>query len=197
MRKVRRFVIFLLLGTLLVVGGGFAALYFGQKATEPVITSDLVGNQLLSAQELTTTKYMYTNAGAFENQNDFYGWKVPFTRKEFIVSYDGRIHAGVNLEEVDVIVSETTIQVTLPEVKILSHEIDTESLKVFDESSSIFNPLRIEDYKNFAMSQEKVVESEAIEKGLLVEATDHAQEAVRAVLEMNPDIAEQYTIEFE
>lgn len=191
MRKVRRFVIFLLL-----VGGGFAALYFGQKATEPVITSDLVGNQLLSAQELTTTKYMYTNAGAFENQNDFYGWKVPFTRKEFIVSYDGRIHAGVNLEEVDVIVSETTIQVTLPEVKILSHEIDTESLKVFDESSSIFNPLRIEDYKNFAMSQEKVVESEAIEKGLLVEATDHAQEAVRAVLEMNPDIAEQYTIEF-
>lgn len=127
MRKVRRFVIFLLL-----VGGGFAALYFGQKATEPVITSDLVGNQLLSAQELTTTKYMYTNAGAFENQNDFYGWKVPFTRKEFIVSYDGRIHAGVNLEEVDVIVSETTIQVTLPEVKILSHEIDTESLKVFD-----------------------------------------------------------------
>lgn len=191
MRKVRRFVIFLLL-----VGGGFAALYFGQKATEPVITSDLVGNQLLSAQELTTTKYMYTNAGAFENQNDFYGWKVPFTRKEFIVSYDGRIHAGVNLEEVDVIVSETTIQVTLPEVKILSHEIDTESLKVFDESSSIFNPLRIEDYKNFAMSQEKVVESEAIEKGLLVEATDHAQEAVRAVLEMNPDIAGQYTIEF-
>lgn len=196
MRKVRRFVIFLLLGTLLVVGGGFAALYFGQKATEPVITSDLVGNQLLSAQELTTTKYMYTNAGAFENQNDFYGWKVPLTRKEFIVSYDGRIHAGVNLEEVDVIVSETTIQVTLPEVKILSHEIDTESLKVFDESSSIFNPLRIEDYKNFAMSQEKVVESEAIEKGLLVEATDHAQEAVRAVLEMNPDIAGQYTIEF-
>lgn len=60
-----------------------------------------------------------------------------------------------------------------------------------------FNPLRIEDYKNFAMSQEKVVESEAIEKGLLVEATDHAQKAVRAVLEMNPDIAEQYTIEFE
>ena len=56
--------------------------------------------------------------------------------------------------------------------------------------------MRIEDYKNFAMSQEKVVESEAIEKGLLVEATDHAQEAVRAVLEMNPDIAGQYTIEF-
>lgn len=197
MKKVRRFVMFLLLGSLLVAGGGAAALYFGQKDTEPIITSDLVGNQLLSAQELTTTKYMYTNTGAFENQNDFYGWKVPLTRKEFIVSYDGRIHAGVNLEEVDVVIDDTTIQVTLPEVKILSHDIDTESLKVFDESSSIFNPLRIEDYKDFAMSQEKVVESEAIEKGLLIEAADHAQEAVRAVLEMNPDIAEQYTIEFE
>lgn len=195
MRKVKRLVMFLLLGILLVVGGAIATLYYGQISTEPVITSDLVGNQLLSAQELTTTKYMYTNAGAFENQNDFYGWKVPLTRKKFIVSYDGQIHAGVNLEEVEVVVNEETIQVTLPEAKILSHEIDTESLKVFDESSSIFNPLRIEDYQNFTIDQKKVVESEAIEKGLLVEATEHAQEAVRAVLEINPNIAEQYKIE--
>lgn len=195
MRKVKRLVMFLLLGILLVVGGAIATLYYGQISTEPVITSDLVGNQLLSAQELTTTKYMYTNAGAFENQNDFYGWKVPLTRKKFIVSYDGQIHAGVNLEEVEVVVNEEIIQVTLPEAKILSHEIDTESLKVFDESSSIFNPLRIEDYQNFTIDQKKVVESEAIEKGLLVEATEHAQEAVRAVLEINPNIAEQYKIE--
>ena len=37
--------------------------------------------------------YYYTNMGRFENQVDFYGWKVPFTTKSFIVSYDGVIKA--------------------------------------------------------------------------------------------------------
>ena len=73
----------------------------GQEET-PVITSDLLGERLRSAQELVTVAYYYTNMGRFENHVDFYGWKVPLTTKSFIVSYDGVIKAGVDLGGVEV-----------------------------------------------------------------------------------------------
>ena len=63
------------------------------RDSTPVITSELLGQQLSSIRELSTVEYHYTNMGKFENQVDFYGWKVPFTTKSFIVAYDGLIKA--------------------------------------------------------------------------------------------------------
>ena len=91
----------------------------GSREEEPVVTSDLLGEQLRSAQELVTVAYYYTNMGRFENQVHFYGWKVPFTTKSFIISYDGVIKAGVDLTAVSVQVDEAakTVAVTLPVAK--------------------------------------------------------------------------------
>ena len=88
MKKLKRSLfIILLIGLAL-----FAAFFYGKRQMksemEPEITSSLIYNKLVSAKELTTLKYHYTNMGHFENQNTFYGYKVPFTSKEFIVSYD-------------------------------------------------------------------------------------------------------------
>lgn len=55
-----------------------------------VMTSDLLSQQIQSISELATVEYNYTNMGKFENQATFYGWKVPFTTKSFIISYDGK-----------------------------------------------------------------------------------------------------------
>ena len=125
------------------------------RESEPVITSDLLGQQLQAAQELVSVEYHYTNMGKFENQVDFYGWKVPFTTKSFIVSYDGVIKAGVDLSTARVQVDEATqtIIITLPEGQILSHEIPEESIEVFDETHNLFNPITIEDYTGFTRDQ--------------------------------------------
>ena len=40
------------------------------RESEPVITSDLLGQQLQAAQELVSVEYHYTNMGKFENQVD-------------------------------------------------------------------------------------------------------------------------------
>ncbi|WP_370807359.1 DUF4230 domain-containing protein [Faecalibacillus intestinalis] len=39
--------------------------------------------------------------------------------------------------------------------KILSHEIDENSIEVYDESSNIFNQISINDYKSFATKEKE------------------------------------------
>ena len=180
-------------------GAALAAFLYGvAKGAEeepPVVTSDLLGEQLRSVQELTTVAYYYTNMGRFENQVDFYGWKVPFTTKSFIVSYDGVIKAGVNLEDVSVEVNEEskTVTVTLPGSKILSHEIPEDSLEIFDESDNIFNRISIEDYAGFTKDQKDKMEQRAIDNGLLTSANEKARAAVTSFLSLLPEM-EVYTL---
>lgn len=180
---------------LLVLG---CALFFGgmlkmKKDMTPEMTTELINNRLEEAKELTTLKYHYTNMGQFENQNDFYGWKVPFTTKSFIVSYDGTIHAGVNLENAVVGVGNNRIDIQIPSSTILSHEINEESLKVFLEKDTIFNPIKIEDYNDFSKDQKKVVEEKAIKNGLLTEANEKAEKTIKELLKLD-DLFKEYEI---
>lgn len=104
------------------------AKYFSSK-NEPKIDNKLIQNRIESAKELTSLKYSYTNMGQFENSNKFYGYDIPFTQKKFIVSYDGVISCGVDLDKMQVEVSGKNINIKLPKSKILSHEIYEDSLK--------------------------------------------------------------------
>ncbi|WMF95766.1 DUF4230 domain-containing protein [Aerococcus mictus] len=194
MRRFKKFlgVLVTILGLLAVafIGGH----YLGKQDSQTEITSELVGNRLEQAKELTTTKYFYTNTASFENQRKFYNWNLPFTTKKFIVSYDGVIHVGIDLSAIDVKVQDQTIDVTLPEVKILSHDIDSDSVKVFDEEASIFNKMTVDDYANFTNEQKKASEEEAKDKGLLEAAKQNTERTIKEILNMDPTIQKNYTI---
>lgn len=172
---------------LLLLAFWLGTLWSGHEQ-QPTITSDLLGQQLRSVQELVSVEYHYTNMGKFENQLDFYGWKVPFTTKSFLVSYDGVIKAGVDLSgaEVDVDEVRKAVTITLPESKILSHEIPEDSIQVFDETRNIFNPITIEDYTGFTRDQKAEVEQKAIDEGLLTDAAEKARGAVETFVSLLP-----------
>lgn len=189
-----------LLAVLLVSGVALAAFLYGLRQAgreaEPQITSDLLAQQLRSMQELVTVSYYYTNMGRFENQVDFYGWRVPFTTKSFIVSYDGVIKAGVDLDKLQVRVGEGEVAVTLPESRITSHEIPEDSLEVFDESDNLFNHITIEDYTSFTRDQKAAMEKRAVDSGLLDRADQEARTAVESLLRLMPGLEEyELTVE--
>lgn len=160
------------------------------------ITTDLLASRIASVKKLITTEYHYTNMGAMENHNEFYGWKVPFTRKSFIISYEGVIYAGVNVDETDIKIKDKEIIIDLPDAEILSHEIKEDSVTIFDERTSLFNPIQIEDYTSFSSDQKKVMEGKVISNGLLDTAEKNTKEAIKELLMLSPDIAESYTITF-
>ena len=131
---------------------------------------------------LFRSSYHYTNMAQFENSNDFYGVTIPFTTKKFILTYDGEIKAGVDLSRAKITLSGEAVTVTLPAATILSHEIFEDTVEVFDEKTSIFNPFTIEDFSSFQSDQKKAVEEKALNKGLLDEAARQARSSIQALL---------------
>lgn len=187
----RRLALILIAAVILAVCFAAGALW-SQRRTQTELTTDLISQRLRSISELATVEYHYTNMGKFENQVDFYGWKVPLTRKSFIVSYDGVIKAGVDASALTAEISGSTITITLPPSGILSHEIDDDSLEIFDETQNIFNPLQIQDYTRFSADQKAEIEQKAIENGLLLEASEKARDAVRELLTLAVAAPEKY-----
>ena len=157
----------------------------GEEPTK--MTSDLLSQQIQNISELAVVEYNYTNMGKFENQLDFYGWAVPLTKKSFIISYDGQIKAGVDMTQMAADIKDNKIVMTLPMPRILSHEIDMESLKVFDESHNIFNPISITDYQQFSLDQQAAAEQKAIDDGLLEAAREKTEIVILQLLNYNDE----------
>ena len=155
-----------LVGGACFLGGRWSA---GRSETAKIDTV-VLQNQLSEIRELATVTYAYTNMAQFESSNDFYGVKIPFTTKSFILTYDGTVKAGVDLDGAEVSVSGTTVTITLPEAEILSHE--------FDEKTSIFNPFTVEDFTSFQSDQKAAIEEKALSRGLLAEARAKAVSSV-------------------
>ena len=163
-----------LVGGACFLGGRWSA---GRSETAKIDTV-VLQYQLSEIRELATVTYAYTNMAQFESSNDFYGVKIPFTTKSFILTYDGTVKAGVDLDGAEVSVSGTTVTITLPEAEILSHEIDEDSMEVFDEKTSIFNPFTVEDFTSFQSDQKAAMEEKALSRGLLAEARAKAVSSV-------------------
>ena len=160
----------------------------------PVITDSLISEQLNALRELVTTEYLYTNSGKYENQNQITiigkDINIPFTGKRFIVAYDGRIQAGVDIGQTQIDIDEDAraITITLPKSEIVSHETFEDTLVVLDETNNVFNPISIENYNEFVSEQKDGMEKKAIERGLLTNADAEAKRMVQSFLSQIPGI---------
>ena len=172
-------------GVAAFLGGRYAA---ANKEKAPELSAVVLESRLTEISELATMTYSYTNMAQFENSNDFYGVKVPFTTKKFILTYDGTIKAGIDLSRARVAVSDGAVRILLPKAQILSHEIDENSVEIFDEKKSIFNPFTVEDFTAFQAEQKAVMEEKALSRGLLEQAGQKAGDSVfMMVQEMLPE----------
>ena len=182
----------LILGIVLCLAAGAAGWLAGRGGAledRTVLDAVVLENQLSGISELASVTYSYTNMAQFKNSSEFYGMTVPFTTKSFILTYDGVIKAGVDLTGAEVRVSGTTVTVTLPKAEILSHEIDSDSVEIFDERTSIFNPFTVEDMTAFQADQKREMEARALDRGLLDQAAEKARDSV-----LSAALPEGYTL---
>ena len=185
-KTIKLLIVGILIGAVLLGGGWLLGKTSGGGSRENVeISAIVLQNKISAMSELAVVTYTYTELGQNESSKEFYGVKMPFTTNRFLLTYDGVIKAGIDMTEVKVDVDQgvKTVTVTLPQAEILSHEIDEDSVKIYDEKTSIFNPFTVQDYTSFYVDQKKTVEEKAREKGLLTEAQAQAEHAVRQLLE--------------
>lgn len=197
MKKIKDILIIGIIFVILVIGAYFYGQRIGVLKSQPKISSATVEQKIESISELASSVYYYTNVGVFENQNEFQGFKIPLTQKRFIISYDGIIKAGVNLKDASVKIIDKEIIVKIPKSTILSHEIDYESVRVFDEKNSLFNPIKVDDFSDFTAEQKSIMEEKALENNLLEKANEEVREIVLKFLNLDKEISEKYIVKFE
>lgn len=187
----------LVLGAVVCAAVGLGCFFGGRNSVQDNeerarLDAVVLETRLTEISELAVVDYHYTNMAQFENGSDFYGVRLPFTTKRFILTYDGEIKAGIDLQRALVEVGENTVTVRLPAAEILSHEIDEDSVEIFDEKSSIFNPFTVEDFAAFQAEQKDAMEQRALDDGLLDTAAARARTNVRMLLVSA--IPEEYTL---
>ena len=97
--------------------------------------------------QMVTQAAYCTEMNVTKDSRKLFGMTIPFTQSEYIYSYDVEVRAGLDFSQIEWSVDEdnSTIQVRLPQVQILSSEINTDTFKVYHEEESIFTPIKLAD----------------------------------------------------
>jgi len=146
---------------------------------DKVINSTVIAERLSKISELSSLKYNYSNILAVKNSKKFEDYSIPFTEKSFLIKYSGYIKAGVDLKDLTVLVNKKRITITLKKAKILDNSINSEDLFIYDEKSSMFNKLSMQDMINELSSEKSKVENNLLKTGFL----DGANANVKSLLE--------------
>lgn len=179
-----------------------------ERNSEPVVQEeepkevdiDLINSEIRDIGELATIEYLYTDAGKFEDSAKMFGKEIPFsfTTKSFIAKWDGVIKAGVKVDNIIVEVNDydKEIVVRIPEAEILSHEVDGESIETLDEKDGFFNPIKVDDIREFDAISKETMEQKAVENGILEKAFENAKNIIYKIIDT--DLVEElkYNITF-
>lgn len=159
-------------------------LIFNYHAVEEqsVYTASSIIQKILPIQEFSLVEYHYTSVIGLKSSKSLGELPLPFTQKFFLATYDGTIKAGIDMNQANIEILDNKVSVILPKAKITNHNIDEQSLVVYDESKNILNPIKISDY-NDALKQEKAaMEKKASENGILKQAEEKAKTLTESML---------------
>ena len=149
---------------------------------DKVINNTVIAERLSKISELSTIKYNYTNIIAVTNTKKFKDYYIPFSEKSFLIKYSGYIKAGIDFKDLDIIVNKKNITLTLKKSKILDHVLNNEDFFVYDEKSSMFNKLSIQDMINEISNQKSKIEADLIKTSFLDEANSNVKLLLQGVL---------------
>lgn len=146
--------------------------------------------------ELTTQKYYY---------KDIYEEKVEkdglFSSEELtLIVYEGTIHAGIDLTEINYDIDNEAMKiiVSLPEIKILSHEFNNDKIKSYDVKKKMFDKgLSYEDSAQ-KFDELKQLKEEAVLKDeeFISSVMEDTRTALTSFFTIS-DLTKDYTVEFE
>ncbi len=165
---------------------------------EEDFTIDELKQTLEAASDLVTEKYHYTAVGKDEKEGKkIAGITLPGTSELTLLIYDGTIHAGIDVSEIQPTIDNEskTITLALPEPKIISHEIDESSFEAYDVKTAAFSKKTYEDLGEM-ISEFKATKEEELEtdEEFWENVTEEAENALTTLL---TTVSGDYEVVFE
>ena len=181
-----------------VIGAG--AFIFGGKMKENQMQheSKVTKFGFEDIGELATQEMIGTVVHTEKTAQSLFGIEIPFTQSQYIYSYDFDIKAGYDFSYIKYEIKDDEkkeILIYLPEAKILSTEILTDSFEVYYEKESIFKRITLSDNNVALKDMKKLAEDNAVSNGIYEKAKSNAEIILKAFFAQYYDL-NVYTITF-
>lgn len=182
-----------------VIGAG--AFIFGGKMKEDQMQheSKMTKFGFEDIGELATQEMIGTVVHTEKTAQSLFGIEIPFTQSQYIYSYDFDIKAGYDFSYIKYEIKDDEenkeILIYLPEAKILSTEILTDSFEVYYEKESIFKRITLSDNNIALKDMKKLAEDNAVSNGIYEKAKSNAEIILKAFFAQYYDL-NVYTITF-
>lgn len=157
----------ILIAIVAAIGAGVRVINVSESKTTKIGFEDI--------GEMATQSAYCTEVNVTEDAKELYGMRIPFTQSKYIYSYDIVIKAGYDFNEIEWKEKNKTIEVKLPEAKVLSNELDMDSFKVYHEEESIFSKITLEENNDAVKKMKLNAQENAIANGLLENARSNAE----------------------
>jgi len=163
-----------------------------------MLTVSHVWEVIKPASDLITTKYYYTDANVYENYKKLFGKRVPFTTDQVVFTYEGKLSIGICLSDIGIELDneQKIIYIMMPEIQILSNEIDTSSFEYPYVSDSVFNLTKMEDYTTFINQLKQEKEYKVMGNVQIIEEARANAEHILGNLLMASDSTKAYRVVF-
>ena len=149
---------------------------------ETTISTDVIKEKLQEIGYLCSEEYYFTQVAEYTSEmKDFFDFfSIPLTRSHFVCCYDGLITAGIDFDSITVEKNDNnkTIIITIPEATMKTPVIFEDSYKVYDENSSIFNPITTKDNNDVRKKIKENATQKAIDNKFLEKANDNAKKTI-------------------
>ena len=199
--KITKKIIKNLILVLVVAFIGAGAFIFGGKMKENQMQheSKVTKFGFEDIGELATQEMIGTVVHTEKTAQSLFGIEIPFTQSQYIYSYDFDIKAGYDFSYIKYEIKDDEenkeILIYLPEAKILSTEILTDSFEVYYEKESIFKRITLSDNNVALKDMKKLAEDNAVSNGIYEKAKSNAEIILKAFFAQYYDL-NVYTITF-
>lgn len=199
--KITKKIIKNLILVLVVAFIGAGAFIFGGKMKEDQMQHEnkMTKFGFEDIGELATQEMIGTVVHTEKTAQSLFGMEIPFTQSQYIYSYDFDIKAGYDFSYIKYEIKDDEenkeILIYLPEAKILSTEILTDSFEVYYEKESIFKRITLSDNNIALKDMKKLAEDNAVSNGIYEKAKSNAEIILKAFFAQYYDL-NVYTITF-
>ena len=154
------------------------------------VSAQTVEDGLRDMGVLVTQEYYFTEVIEYSKTDKFL-WLFNSTSSTML-SYEGRIGAGVDFGKIGIQIDPgtDTVTVTVPPASIQYTELDQDSLVVYSEKNSLGNKLGIKEFNDAQNDLKTAATEKALQRGLLDKAAENAQNLIRNFIigMVGPDI---------
>lgn len=133
----------------------------------------------LSTTEYTVGKIIRLDDNFSDEDSEWYEYYKKYGERKILMSCKARVKAGVDLtllQEGDIVIKGSTIEITLPPARITTFSIDPSEIHTEMESVTGFRSSFSQEEKNeFLRQAEEAIREDLTETGILDDANENAE----------------------